>query len=307
MRKRPLPRHGGPARSHLTSSDWKIRRLIQNGGLAVPGSSAGDVAQALRIHHPEYRRLKLEVFTSAVRRVLSAIPSPSPTGSDNESPSRRRRRHGADAASTSSSASTSVSDEAAGQPPAFDVTKAMLRSQYASQTPKKSPGASQQLEIEVAAEKARRLITSDGGACGDAKPDAAASEGVVRGDKGPRFADLGGLEAVIEQLMMEVVVPLCHPELPQCLGVRPVAGLLLHGPPGCGKTTLAHAIANETGVPFYKISAPEVVSGVSGIYSYCLHHIFSSEFIYFDKHFFTAHTANDQNEGNGYVQSLLDQ
>ncbi|KAG2603735.1 hypothetical protein PVAP13_4NG007800, partial [Panicum virgatum] len=60
------------------------------------------------------------------------------------------------------------------------------------------------------------------------------------------------------------LVPLCHPELPQRLGVRPVAGLLLHGPPGCGKTTLAHAIANETGVPFYKISAPEVVSGVSG-------------------------------------------
>lgn len=91
-----------------------------------------------------------------------------------------------------------------------------------------------------------------------------ASEGIVRGDKGPRFADLGGMEAVIEELMMEVVVPLCHPELPQRLGVRPVAGLLLHGPPGCGKTTLAHAIANETGVPFYKISAPEVVSGVSG-------------------------------------------
>ena len=123
----------------------------------------------------------------------------------------------------------------------------------------------------MAAEKARRLITSDGGASGDAKPDAAASEGIVRGDKGPRFADLGGMEAVIEELMMEVVVPLCHPELPQRLGVRPVAGLLLHGPPGCGKTTLAHAIANETGVPFYKISAPEVVSGVSGMFSHSSH------------------------------------
>uniref|UniRef100_N1QS03 Cell division control 48-C-like protein n=1 Tax=Aegilops tauschii TaxID=37682 RepID=N1QS03_AEGTA len=84
------------------------------------------------------------------------------------------------------------------------------------------------------------------------------------GAKGPRFSDLGGMESVIDELMMEVVVPLCHPELPLRLGVRPVAGILLHGPPGCGKTTLAHAIANETGVPFYKISAPEVVSGVSG-------------------------------------------
>jgi ribosome biogenesis ATPase len=95
-------------------------------------------------------------------------------------------------------------------------------------------------------------------------PDAEGGHG--RGE-GVRFADLGGMESVIEQLMMEVVVPLCHPELPLWLGVRPVAGILLHGPPGCGKTTLAHAIANETGVPFYKISAPDVVSGVSGMLS----------------------------------------
>uniref|UniRef100_R7W5Z3 Cell division control 48-C-like protein n=1 Tax=Aegilops tauschii TaxID=37682 RepID=R7W5Z3_AEGTA len=92
-------------------------------------------------------------------------------------------------------------------------------------------------------------------------PDA---EGGHSGGKGVMFADLGGMESVIEKLMLEVVVPLCQPELPLHLGVRPVTGILLHGPPGCGKTTLAHAIANETGVPFYKISATEVVSGVSG-------------------------------------------
>ncbi|TVU31628.1 hypothetical protein EJB05_23323, partial [Eragrostis curvula] len=136
----------------------------------------------------------------------------------------------------------------------FGCHKTMLRSQYASQTPKQNPGTNQQLEIEVTAEKARRVLTSDGGV----------SEGVASEDKGPSFADLGGMEEVIEKLLMEVVVPLCCPELPRNLGVRPIAGLLLHGPPGCGKTTLAHAIANETGVPFYKISAPEIVSGVSG-------------------------------------------
>ncbi|XP_062227844.1 cell division control protein 48 homolog C [Phragmites australis] len=258
------PRHGGAGRSQLASFEWKLRRLILNGGLAVSGSSAEDVANTLRIHHPELRRQKLDPFTAAVRRALSSLPSPSPSGSDDDdSSTSRRRRHDAHA---STSSSTSVSEEAAHPPPspAFDVTKSMLRSQYASQTPKRNPGTNQQLEIEVTAEKARRLITSDGGDGGDAKPEAPATAGVVRGEKGPRFADLGGMEAVIEELMMEVVVPLCHPELPQRLGVRPVAGLLLHGPPGCGKTTLAHAIANETGVPFYKISAPEVVSGVSG-------------------------------------------
>ncbi|ONL92435.1 Cell division control protein 48 homolog C [Zea mays] len=141
----------------------------------------------------------------------------------------------------------------------------MLHSQYASQTSKQNPGTNQQLEIEMTAEKSRRLITSDcGGGGADAKPEAPVSEGVVNGDKWPRFADLGGMEQVLDQLLVEVLVPLRRLELPNYLGVRPVAGLLLYGPPGCGKTTLAHAIANETGVPFYKISAPDIVSRVSG-------------------------------------------
>lgn len=48
------------------------------------------------------------------------------------------------------------------------------------------------------------------------------------------------------------------------LGVEPPRGVLLHGPPGCGKTALAHAIATECSVPFLRVSAPEVVSGMSG-------------------------------------------
>jgi ATPase family associated with various cellular activities (AAA) len=59
-------------------------------------------------------------------------------------------------------------------------------------------------------------------------------------------------------------LPAQHPEVYAWLGVEPPRGLLLHGPPGCGKTALAHAIANQCGVPFLKISAPEIVSGMSG-------------------------------------------
>ena len=198
MAKRP--RHGGAGRSRLRPLEGKLRRYILNGGLAVPGASAEEVADTLRIHHPEFRRQKLDPFTALVRRVLSSIPSPSSSSSgsdddDDDGSSASRRRHGAHATTSSS---TSVSNEAAAQPqpsPDNDVTKSLLRSQYVAcpQTPKRKPAANkQQLEIELAAEKARRLITSDGGASGDAKPDAAASEGIVRGDKGPRFADLGG-------------------------------------------------------------------------------------------------------------------
>jgi ribosome biogenesis ATPase len=84
----------------------------------------------------------------------------------------------------------------------------------------------------VVVEKGCHLISSDGEAGGDAKLKIVASEGVTRGDKGQRFVDLDGLEAVIKQQMMEVVVPLCHPELLRHLGVRLDAGLMLHGPPG---------------------------------------------------------------------------
>ncbi|MCD7464382.1 hypothetical protein HAX54_052610 [Datura stramonium] len=81
------------------------------------------------------------------------------------------------------------------------------------------------------------------------------------GNGGPMFKDLGGMDAVLEELKMEVIVPLYHPQLTRHLGVRPISGILFHGPPGCGKTKLAHAIANETRVPFYKLSATELVSG----------------------------------------------
>ncbi|XP_066369531.1 cell division control protein 48 homolog C-like [Miscanthus floridulus] len=268
MAKRPRHAGNGAGRSQLSSLEWELHRRILNGGLARRGASAEDVANTLRIHHPKLGRHKHGPFVACVRRALASIPIPSPASpsssdsSSDDGSSASRRRHDAHATTSSS---TSVSDAAAHpSPPAptFDLTNSIIRSNYAAQTAKRN----QQLEIEVTAEKPRRLITADGGGGGDAKPEAAlsAAEGFGRGDKGPRFADLGGMEAVIEELMMEVVVPLCHPELPHRLGVRPVAGLLLHGPPGCGKTTLAHAIANETGLPFYKISAPEVVSGVSG-------------------------------------------
>nr|CAB3483107.1 unnamed protein product [Digitaria exilis] len=257
------PRHAAAGRIQSTSFVCSIRRLIEDGDLAISGSSAEEVARALRNHRPDLRRKKLKPFTAAVRRVLSTIPSPSSDSDDDDDSASSRRRHQG-AHSTVSSTTTSLSDESAAHPPPPPLDfNAMLRSQYAWQTSKQNPGTNhQQLEIEMA----RRLITSDCGG-GDAKPEASAvSEGggVGNGDKWPSFDDLGGMEQVIEQLLVEVVVPLCSPELPHDLGVRPLSGLLLHGPPGCGKTTLAHAIANETGVPFYKISAPDIVSGVSG-------------------------------------------
>jgi ribosome biogenesis ATPase len=78
------------------------------------------------------------------------------------------------------------------------------------------------------------------------------------------YADLGGMESILGDVKELIEYPLKHPEVYGWLGVDPPRGVLLHGPPGCGKTALANAIANECGVPFLKVSAPEVVSGMSG-------------------------------------------
>ncbi|KAI9246703.1 P-loop containing nucleoside triphosphate hydrolase protein [Phascolomyces articulosus] len=79
-----------------------------------------------------------------------------------------------------------------------------------------------------------------------------------------RLSDLGGIDHCVEEIMELIAMPLAHPEVYIHTGVQPPRGVLLHGPPGCGKTRLAHAIAGELGVPFLNISAPSIVSGMSG-------------------------------------------
>lgn len=79
-----------------------------------------------------------------------------------------------------------------------------------------------------------------------------------------RFADLAGLDLVVNQIKELVCFPIQFPQLYSHLGVCPPCGILLHGPSGCGKTTLAAAIAGETNLPYFKVSGPELVGGTSG-------------------------------------------
>ncbi|KAH7884860.1 P-loop containing nucleoside triphosphate hydrolase protein [Phlebopus sp. FC_14] len=95
----------------------------------------------------------------------------------------------------------------------------------------------------------------------------AASSSATKNSYAPpptRLSDLGGVEDCVEKMLELVAMPLCHPEIYLHTGVQPPRGVLLHGPPGCGKTLLANAIAGELGVPFISISAPSIVSGMSG-------------------------------------------
>ncbi|ODV82259.1 AAA-domain-containing protein [Suhomyces tanzawaensis NRRL Y-17324] len=79
-----------------------------------------------------------------------------------------------------------------------------------------------------------------------------------------KLSSLGGLENVTTQLMELIGLPILHPEIYRSTGVEPPRGVLLYGPPGCGKTSIANALAGELQVPFISISAPSIVSGMSG-------------------------------------------
>ncbi len=75
-----------------------------------------------------------------------------------------------------------------------------------------------------------------------------------------KWIDIGGLENVKQLLKESVEWPLKHAAVFKRLGIRPPTGVLLYGPPGCGKTLLAKAVANESGANFISIKGPELLS-----------------------------------------------
>lgn len=78
------------------------------------------------------------------------------------------------------------------------------------------------------------------------------------------YDDIGGLEDAVKKIREMVELPLRHPELFKRLGVEAPKGVLLHGPPGTGKTMLAKAVAGETSSNFISIGGPEIVSKFYG-------------------------------------------
>ncbi len=78
------------------------------------------------------------------------------------------------------------------------------------------------------------------------------------------WGDVGGLEDVKERLIESVEWPLRHAEIFARVGVRPPKGILLSGPPGCGKTLLAKAAASQTQVNFISVKGPSLLSKYVG-------------------------------------------
>ncbi|CAB4273312.1 unnamed protein product [Prunus armeniaca] len=296
----PAPRLEGGGRS-LSDQKQRVLRCRLETFKHLRSSSLDEIVHQLRNNYRDYHRIKLHDLeeeeeeeedgqsNSQRRQKRAASKSEDKLQRMESAHLRRIRVRNGDRPSTSSSSSSddddadedgsvSMSEDAIYSEkvePEFDVMKSSLRASYMESNSAMKPKAAEDqkeknVEMELPGRDEVELMGGNGGPRRPKTLQAAEAKGSVtgvevKGSEGPRFSDLGGMEKVIEELKMEVIVPLRHPELPRWLGVRPMSGILLYGPPGCGKTKLAHAVANETGIPFYKISATEVVSGVSGV------------------------------------------
>lgn len=80
--------------------------------------------------------------------------------------------------------------------------------------------------------------------------------------------DLGALQAIREEMRMSIVRPIRRPDVFAMLGIQAPCGVLLWGPPGCGKTLLAKAVANESRANFISVKGPELLNKVRrGVHS----------------------------------------
>ncbi len=123
--------------------------------------------------------------------------------------------------------------------------------------------------------------TSDSGPAEVSREEiAAAMAGLGRLDETEEsritFADVGGMEDVIERIRMNIIYPFKNPDVFQKFKRKPGGGILLYGPPGCGKTHIARATAGECGATFIAIAITDILSKWLGESERHLHEIFET-------------------------------
>lgn len=88
------------------------------------------------------------------------------------------------------------------------------------------------------------------------------------------FSDVGGMEQVKKEIELKIIKPLQHPELYKAYGKKIGGGILLYGPPGCGKTFIARATAGEVNAKFISVSLNDILDMWIGSSEKNLHEVF---------------------------------
>lgn len=127
------------------------------------------------------------------------------------------------------------------------------------------------------------------------------------------WSSIGGLEDMKKKLHENVIWALRKPEVFQRLAVKPPRGVLMYGPPGCGKTLLARAIATESGANFVTVKGPEILSKWVGDSEKAIREIFRKAksstpcIVFFDEIDSIAAGRSPEIEGSGVGERVLSQ
>ena len=125
------------------------------------------------------------------------------------------------------------------------------------------------------------------------------------------FSDIGGLDNVIQQVREVIELPMVLPKIFEYYHLTPHKGILLYGPPGCGKTIIAKAIANEIKAHFISVKGPEILNKYVGQSEENLRRIFEEArekqpaIIYFDE--FDAISARRDAEDHLSLSTVVNQ
>lgn len=133
---------------------------------------------------------------------------------------------------------------------------------------------------------------------------------VAKADNTITFADIGGLEGLKEEIRFKIIEPLKNPDLFQYYGKKAGGGILMYGPPGCGKTLIAKATAHEAQVNFIHVKGSDIKSKFVGETEKNIEELFAKAresqpaIIFFDE--FEA-LGGDRTEAASYERSAVAQ